>query len=101
MRIERLHGTVEAGLTNGGGAPVHLRAQVYSAVMDAETCDACAMWDGAEGAFDATGVRYAARAPNHLCTTVGGCRCAWVYIGADEAPVLLPASKTLPLFGSV
>lgn len=69
--------------------PEGCRAKVATAVMDMETCDECASWDGVELALEDERLAM----PNPDCTCPDGCRCCWVYIMNDESPSLIPGPK--------
>lgn len=59
------------------------RAKYASAVMDMETCDHCAAFDGVVVAVDDPRLL-----PDHGCTSARGCQCAWVMIDKEEGTVL-------------
>jgi hypothetical protein len=89
VKIERLNGSFEEGLTTLDGEPVTIVAQVYSPVMDEKTCDACAKWDGFQFLFPPelrSRHEQTIAIPNHACTSAEGCRCVWVGISDRETP---------------
>lgn len=59
------------------------RAKYASAVMDMETCDHCAAFDGVVVAVDDP-----RKLPDHGCTAERGCQCVWVMINKDEGTVV-------------
>jgi hypothetical protein len=59
------------------------KAKYASAVMDMETCDHCAAFDGVVVA-----VEDPRQLPDHGCTSARGCQCVWVMINKEEGTVL-------------
>lgn len=55
------------------------RAKYAMALMDIETCDHCAAFDGVVVAVDDP-----RQLPDHGCTSKRGCQCTWVYIRKEE-----------------
>lgn len=56
------------------------RAKYAMAVMDMDTCDHCARFDGVVVKLDD-----ARRLPDHACTSERGCQCQWVFIRKEES----------------
>jgi hypothetical protein len=56
------------------------RAKYAMAVMDMDTCDHCAQFDGVIVKLDD-----ARRLPDHACTSERGCQCQWVFIRKEES----------------
>jgi len=92
-----------AGDTGGGGTGTPGRVvgnipalvgKIYSAVMDFNTCDECAKWDGARFEMDYPEDLTGVQAPNPRC--YGGysrCRCVWIYVTDREVGSRTPSSK--------
>jgi len=57
-----------------------IREAQYSAILDADTCDACRAADGEAG----TAPDSITAVPNPQCTAREGCRCVHVFVFADE-----------------
>ena len=63
--------------------PGPYRAKYAMAVMDMETCDHCARFDGVVVKLDDP-----RRLPDHACTSERGCQCQWVFIRKEEGTTL-------------
>jgi hypothetical protein len=60
--------------------PGPYRAKYAMALMDMDTCDHCAQFDGV--VVELTDPR---QLPDHACTSKRGCHCTWIYIRKDES----------------
>jgi hypothetical protein len=70
-----------------------IRNKIYSAVLDANTCDECAKWDGAQFPIDYPEDQTGVSAPNPHCEGgYGRCRCVWIYtLDTESVPVVGPS----------
>lgn len=94
VRITRVTGDPLAGsVRDEDGSDVAIALQIYSAVMDVDTCDACAQWDGKRFRLNATSVQI----PNPQCTCTNGCRCCWVFVGQAEVDAWSERDRQVPL----
>lgn len=94
MRISRVTGDPLSGhVTDENGRNTAVAFQTYSAVMDMDTCDACARWDGRHFRLNATSVQI----PNPECTCAEGCRCCWTLVTRDEFSTWPERDRNVPL----